>query len=356
MLHFANLRRKIASLIVCLLTISPIALWSAEETTTRIVNGTLINLSLDYPGSPFITGDPAAGGPDLNFERRWVTEERQLILSCLPGNTAKITTPGAEGGSVIVDNFLTVNDDPDTEGIENNVCDLGTFPGLEAPTGNFNCFQHPGDGVISHIAGALINDPLVGFDGVGEIIVPVGSTIPLGTQQNTFQTWDFGSFFGNTTLDLVTTCRPGEWPIELTAEIDVCCGGDDEDSFLGQFAKGDDGGSCPTCEGSGTVDFLELASEIEGVVEVLEVRVFSSGALVVGRGDGADCSFVGDAGEDLSCDFDLADPFLGPDEEATELQACVLLKDLVAAEMPEFEICGRANTLIRRGTCDDDDD
>ena len=178
----------------------------------RLFNATFLTNARDNPDSPFFPSDDT-----VDFTRKWETEQKQLTLSCLPGDTALITTPASEGGSVIVDNFVTVNDDPSTTRLEGQVCGFGSigppfpgpsqadFPDVLGPEGLLNCFTGFASTTPAGV-GDLIHE--TGFVGVGEIDVPVGDIIPFGTSMSMFSTWDFGILYGNTTLDLITTSLP----------------------------------------------------------------------------------------------------------------------------------------------------
>ena len=264
---------------------------------------------------------------------------------------------------MIVDNFVTVNDDPSTTRLEGQVCGFGSigppfpgpsqadFPDVLGPEGLLNCFTGFASTTPAGV-GDLIHE--TGFVGVGEIDVPVGDIIPFGTSMSMFSTWDFGILYGNTTLDLITTCQVREWPVDVSAEVDICCGGDDDDDDGSKDNDDDDGHeNCAGCEGTATVDFLGLVSHL-GNVQINEVRAVNSETSVIGLGSDADCKMVG---QDVQCSFDLADPFDSSDEGFTDMRVCVVLKDLTTPEMPEFEICGTDAVTIRRNhDCPDDGD
>ena len=110
---------------------------------------------------------------------------KQLVLTCLPGNTAKIYTPyDASSTGVIVDNFMTINVTDETDPV--NLCLYGESP-------SSNCFS-------SGVTNGIGNDITTTHTGIGEINIPVGDgqddLIKLGTNSYTFGLWDWGAVAG----------------------------------------------------------------------------------------------------------------------------------------------------------------
>ena len=174
--------------IVCILCSGSVA----GQTQIQLINATPLLNSFENPSSTFFPSNMT-----VDFNNRWLFDSGSVPVFCKEGDTAKLIAPAAENGSVIVDNFLTVN------GV--NVCDLGSAgPGLESPFGNFNCF----------LSGDLggVGNPIhtANFVGIGMIDLPVGNglddIIPLGTSTILIDLWDFGLVYGNTSLILETTC------------------------------------------------------------------------------------------------------------------------------------------------------
>ena len=174
---------------------------ASAQTQVQVFNATPLSSTEANPQAP--DGLKAPYPPDGNsvrIEDAWVFDSARVPLHCEEGDTAKLITSPGEGGSVISDNFIEVNG--------TNVCDLGTSGlGIEGPTGNFNCFHPSGSPNTALLGTALQN---AGYAGVGDIILPVGDIIPLGSSVVTFDLVDFGIVYGNTSIILETTCAlPG---------------------------------------------------------------------------------------------------------------------------------------------------
>lgn len=157
--------------------------------------------------------NPLGGFTGTDYSKLWTFAQKEVSLTCDGIYEVTLSAPSEEGGSVIVDNIMYVNDA--------NVCGMGDQPGVISPATVSNCFT---SGNSSIIGNPIQNT----FGGIG--VVNITGLIPAGTSTAVFSLKDWGSVYGNTSLILNVEgctingsqgCTPGYWKNHLDAWADT---------------------------------------------------------------------------------------------------------------------------------------
>lgn len=181
---------------------------SAFAESIQIFEATPVSYTYLNPISNF------AAGEANNYGKLWAFAQKEISLTCSDFPLVTLSAPVSEGGSVIVDNIMYVND--------TNVCDLGSAgPGVVGPAGVYNCFR---SGTSAYVGNPIQNT----FSGIG--VVNISGLIPSGTSTVVFSLKDWGSVYGNTSLILNVEgctingsqgCTPGYWKNHLEAWLNT---------------------------------------------------------------------------------------------------------------------------------------